>query len=1357
MVVGLRFVQSIVPVKVFRIRYDDRPDGTFTLDYNNQFITDSIHGPNNRIWYRFKIPIDQHDEIVGGIQDFRAIRFIRMFLRGFEDDITLRFARLELARNQWRRYRRPLTVEDAVVDPNAPEFSSFDINDVNVEENSTRTPFGYTIPPGIQREQANNTAFANVLQNEQALAMNVCGMPGGFARGIYKNINFDLRLYEELEMFVHLEPVNDPNLQDDDLRLLLRMGSDFENNYYEYEVPLVISDTSLIPNFPNPDFYIDPAYKRVAWPEANDISVPLKEFTQLKQERNSAAASLNDFYSRPDPNNERNTIRIIGNPTLGPLKGIMIALVNRDPENDAHCAEVWVNELRVSGLDERGGMAAIGRVDLKLADLGDFTVAGEIETVGFGGLEERLQQRARERKTQVDLSTNLELGKFFGDKSGIKIPMYAQYSKTVLRPEFDPYDKDIRLEDKIRAQTTSEEKQEVKDLAQDVTVLKSLNFTNVRKVRTEKQADKKAMPWNIENFSVSYSYTEADNRDPFIESDKVKEHNGSLNYSYSVGKGTSIQPFKKLSKSKWLKLITDFNFNPVPNSFSFSTVMNREIQITKYRFTDLDDQFSTFYNKQFTWNRNYDLRWDLSKSLKFNFSAVNAAVIDELKNFDPDTNRPLTQDELNEEIWKNIRAFGRTKNYNHRFDLGYTVPTKQIPFLDWVQVKAQYNADYSWSAAALNVDSLGNVIQNSQRRQVTGDFNFESLYRKSKYLDRINRGSRGRGRNSGRDSGRGGRRKKSDRAAKAESGMDGPSGSDTGVEMGADGKLKKNKRKRRKNRKNKNADANSSGGPPGTPGKVGPDGKNADGKAGPQKGDKKSKKDKKKERQKNNRNREPSQIERILIRPLMTLRKARLSYSEDFGTVVPGFLPQTEMLGLSDGFGAPGWDFVGGLQPRIANNDRENDWLNQAAGKGWITDNILQNQQVLQNYSQDIRARITLEPFKDFRIELEADRKFTQDRSLYFRDTTLLDTGSPIDEIVHSIPREVGSFSMSYFAMQTLFGNDIESLFERFDANRSIISRRLGVTGNQHSLDGVDYAEGYGRLQQNVLIPAFLAAYTDGDANTAEIDADYTKVLFKQIPKINWQLTYNGLSKIPLFKEIFSNFALSHGYRSNLTVNSFSTDTDFDSELPLRTEPTSLNYYTRFTIPDIVIDEQFAPLIGIKVDFQNDLGFRIDWKKSRNLRLNFNDDRLNETNTEEYVFGFNYQLQGVEFGFIKNSKKRSKSRRNKEEDEKKNNPRNNNRNRSRRGPGGGNAGDLNFVFDFSYRNDITLFYDLKNGETQTVRGLKTIRISPSIDYDVNEQVNIRLFFERSQTIPATLASFPITNTQGGVTIRFSLN
>ena len=971
------------------------------------------------------------------------------------------------------------------------------------------------------------------------------------------------------------------------------------------------------------------------------MNVPLEVFREAKKRRNNRGESFaerstplfvdDDGNIVENPSQEQqNSLRrisLIGNPTLGPLRTIMVGFVNKS--EDIVNAEFWVNELRLTGLDESAGFAGIGRVNMQLADLGDLALAAEYRGINFGGLEDRLHQRRRSELLQLDASTNIDLSKFFGEDASIKLPLYMQWSQTTETPEFDPYDRDIRLKDKLSDATSGAQRDSIREQAQDRTTLKSINLTNVRKVKG-KNSSGKPMPWNIENFSVSYSYTEKESSDPFIEKDQTRTHNGALNYNYSRG-AKYVSPLKKLSSNKWLRLITGFNFNPLPNSLSFNTVMNREKQVTKYRFTGLEDRFNTFYNKQWYWDRNYDLRWDLAKSLKFGYSATNSSVIDELKEFDPETQQLRDQGELRSYAWENVKNLGRTKNFNHNIDLSYTAPTKLIPILDWTTIRGQYNATYNWNAAALNTDSLGNVIQNTQGRQVSVDLDFERLYRKSKYLDKINRKPRsGRGRDS------------------------------------------KNSNSRNKNDKNKKETVSDN------KGKESKEGKNA-----------KAKKEKSKKG-----NREPSVAERALIRPLMTLRRARLTYGEDLGTIVPGFLPQTKLLGLSEGFDAPGWDFVAGLQPEISTVDGENDWLNQAANKGWISGSIWQNQQVFQSYSQNIKAQVTLEPFRDFKIELNADKQFTEDKSLYFKDTTLTDNLiDPNSELVHLIPREMGSFRISYFTMQTLWDRDTRGLFDQFIQNGITISNRLGdLVGetNSHNKDDQQaYAKGFGMLQRDVVIPAFLAAYRGEDANSIELDRNYARnVLFKELPRINWQLNYNGLSRLDIFKDVLENFTLTHGYKSTLTVNSYSTDTDFDSTEPLRLDSTQFNYYSRFIIPDIAIEEQFAPLIGIDMTFKNGMGIRADLKKSRSLRYITTDNKLEETLSEEYTFGFNYLVQEVEFGFLQKNKRRRRSKE-EETEEPKNNRGRNNRGGGRRGAGTGEPGDLNFIFDFSFRDDIT--------------------------------------------------------------------
>ncbi len=622
------------------------------------------------------------------------------------------------------------------------------------------------------------------------------------------------------------------------------------------------------------------------------------------------------------------------------------------------------------------------------------------------------------------------------------------------------------------------------------------------------------------------------------------------------------------------------------------------------------------------------------------------------------------------------------------------------------------------------------MIQNSQTRQINGDLNFENLYKKSKYLDKISRGNKQqtRGRSNNRNRGRDGASKGSTDSSKSRGG-DQKGGKSGGADGGGGKDLSKLDPSKGQSTVQGGGGKDGKGNIAGTGGK-------ADAKAKR----KAAKKDKKK------KDREPSTVERILIRPFLLLRKARLSYAENYATVIPGYMPQTNYLGSTDNFGAPGLDFIAGLQPKIAGTDGQNDWLDAAEQKGWISTSVFHNQQVLQDYSQDITARLTLEPFKDFKIELSADRRKSENSSVYFRDTSYLDGTS---DLIHSIPRDVGSFSISYFALKTLFNDDLAGLFDEFEANRNIISARLGGSSVSHGRDS-GFVEGYGRVQQDVLLPAFIAAYSGQDAKTMELDGNnnYLNVLLKTIPKVNWQVTYDGLSKLPWFKEYFQSFSVSHGYKSNLTVNSFNTEQFFDASQP-RLLDNNQNFYSRFEVPNVVISEQFSPLFGIDVKLKNDLSLRGEFSKSRNLAMSFMDYRLAESKSTEYLVSVGYTMKDVVFGFLQQGgKKKKKSK--KKKDEEKNDPKNKGKKKEK-------GGDLTFDFDFSYSNNITYNHTLDESSTEPTRGSKDITISPSVDYDVNERLNIRLFFERRQTIPATSASFPITNTRGGVTVTFSIN
>ena len=1247
----------------FEYKIPIHPDANGQLE-DNKYITESIDGPDGRKWYRFVIPIQEFDRKVGGIQDFRSIRFMRMYLNGFQQDVVMRFATLDLIRSQWRKYKRPFKGFGELPDNNQTKF---DISKVSIEENSKKYPFNYVTPPGIVRENTLSNA-QDILQDEQALAMKFCNLKPKDSRAVYKLSTIDLRVFNKMKMFAHLESSED--IKAGSVSLFLRLGSDFESNYYEYEIPL----TQSIDNTLNPK---SAEYAAEVWKAANNMDILLELFKQVKIQRNNSGVSLGTVYSITDPNFPENRVKVVGNPNLGVVKGFMIGLTNNDVL--PHCGEVWVNELRVNGFDEKGGYAGLARMEVKLADIGRVNFAGNYTSIGWGSLEQRLAERQRESVLQYDGAFELQLGKFLPAGTGLKIPFLAQVSNTTRTPEYDPYDLDIPLQEKLDAITDPNKRNEARTRAQDYTNIKGFNFTNVRKERSNAKA--KPKPWDVENLSLSYAYSQTDKHDPVIELDQIKNYSGSLDYNYSR-QVKYIEPFRKLlNNTKILRFIADFNFNPVPNGFIFRTTMDRTFQSTKYRFTgsDLDPNIiSTYYDKRWSWDRNYNINWDLAKSLKITYNATNSAVIDEYPE-----NSLYTDQQKKDYINKNLRNGGRTKTYHHDITANYTVPTKSIAIIDWTTIRAQFSTGYSWNAASLNTDSLGNIIQNNQQRQLNADFDFESLYGKWKYLKKI-------------DKKQGSPTKTLDRnGVKKEVG---PPEEAKGL-RGA----KSDKDLKDLNDKKDGKDTNN-----GKDVKDNPDAAGKDAKA----------------KEKKKKSDEPSIFERILIRPLLTVRKAKLTYTETYANIVPGFLPKTSHFGLNSSYTAPGLPFILGERP-------SDTWLDNAAANGWITKSIYINQPVNRNYTREISGQVKLEPFTDFKVDIDVKQNYSLSRVEDFKKPTV-DSG-----FQHLSVREIGSYSITYFTLNTMFTNDINGLFSTFENNRQIISQRLGQGTHPIDYKYGQYTAGFGRYQQEVLVPAFLAAYSKSDPAKTTL----TKDLFSSLPRPNWKLAYNGLAKLPVLKDIFSSINITHGYTSVLTISNFNSNAYYPT-----LQPVTLNYFARYEIPAIVISEQLNPLIGIDVRLKNEMSMRFDVKKTRNLQMSFIDNTLYETKTLEYVFAYGFRIKNIDIPWLV---KKAPAKKKKVDDKKLAPP------PSAKKPNTGR--DLNIKMDFSYRDDVTSNHILDQGITIPTRGSTTIRITPNADYQLNKRLNLRLFWEYSMITPKTTESFPTTNMAAGVTVRFSLN
>lgn len=1192
-------------------------------------LTSDIAGSQEEQWYLFRIPIAEYESKIGNIPDFKSIRFIRMFMTGFEDSVVCRFAKLELVRNQWRRFNFSVDTSGQYKPISTGSTTTFNVLAVNVEENSSRRPIPYVIPPEIERVQQLSNNNINILQNEQSLSMQICKLASQDTRGVFKTLNLDLRQYGRLQMFVHAESVQGEfPVRNRELNAVIRIGNDFINNFYEIKIPLRITEFNQIRD-------------SLIWPASNELDLDLNRLTRLKVKRNNTTPP-STYFRETDADGR--TYAILGNPNLGEVRGFFMGIQNVSSQEI--CTEAWFNELRLSSIDEKGGWAAVGRVDMKLADLGTLSMSANVKSRGFGTLEQRVNERSREDLSQFDIATNLELGKLLPSRAGISIPVYAGISQTSSTPEYDPYDLDIRLKEKIKG-APARLQDSIRNDAVDVLTTKTVNFTNVKKVNA---SGKKQKIWSIENVDLSYSYTKTERHNPLIENEEVIRHRGGVGYNYTATP-RFIEPFKRTirSKSAWYDLVKDLNFNPSPSLISFRADVNR--QFGAFRPRNVGGPKGVLpetFDKYFTFDRYYNFRWDITRSLNVDFTATNRARVDEgIGRLDK-----YERSRVRNNFWKG----GRNTTYDHSANFSYVLPTAKLPLLSWTTVRVAYIARYNWMAASLDplARSLGNFVANAQEKNATGELDFTKLYRYSRFLRAVDWDAPTPVANQ-------------------------PAPGTTPVPADTLAIAKKKKLRRDPNQL------------PDLPGSV-----------------------------------------KFVGRLLTSIKRVSINYSETGTTNLAGYTDSTQALGMNIKTLAPGWDFVLGHQP-------DTNYINRFGERGLFTKEPLFNTLNRQDYNQKLSISAQLIPLRDLTVDVNLDKTFGKNYAELFKDTI----GSATSKFVRLNPYTAGSFNVSFVSFQTMFEkfepNEISATFKKFEANRLILSQRLGKANGYSTTTRADgYAEGYGKYAQDVLIPAFIAAYTNKDPNSVGLlkqnNPNIRSNPFSGIlPRPNWRITYNGLTRIPGMERYFTNFTLSHAYTSNLSMNSFNSALLFNDPLllgqPGFIDTLSGNFIPYFLVPNISVSEAFAPLIDLDVQLTNQVTARFEYKKSRQLSLSLVDFQLSEARSTEFVIGAGWRKRGFQLPFkVPFTKKDTKKLEN----------------------------DINFRLDLSIRDDATSNSRLDQDAALPTAGQKVISITPSIDYVLNNRVNVKLYFDQRRVEPKISTSAPITTTRAGVQIRISL-
>ncbi len=1297
--------------------------------------------PGHATWYQFRIPLDDFETRVGSINDFSSIRFMRMFLTDFQKPVVLRFATLDLVRGEWRTYEQPL-------DNTSHESGSMSVSAVNIEENNDKSPVNYILPPGITREQ-DPTQPQLAEENEQALSFTVNNFSTNEAKAVYKNTTLDLRQYKRLEMFVHANAFeqNTTNLADNQLAVFIRLGSDYRSNYYEYEIPLKLTAPGVYGRFSLED-------ARAVWPEENMLDIPLSVFTDLKKARNTAKsqglASFSVPYTAYDEDKPNNKISIVGNPTLGEVKTMMIGVRNLSGETKS--GEVWVNELRLKEYNNTGGWAAQGALNVQLSDIGSLNATGKIVTDGFGGIEDGVAERSQDDYKTYSFTANIELGRFFPDKAKVSAPLYYSITKEETRPKYNPLDTDMLLDESLDAIGDKHERDSVERIA--VTKTTNTNFS-LSNVRVGIQTKRHPMPYDPANFSFSYSHSHSYTSGETTVYEKEDNWRGALNYSYTpVYK--PFEPFKKMikSKSKWFDILKRFGLNWLPQNITFDTEMTRnyyELQERDMESTE-GNMLPLTFSEQFLWNRSFSVRWDLTKNLHMNFTSATNAEIETPYTL---VNKDLYPDRYSawkDSVWTSIKDFGRPLDYNQTFTASYQLPLNLVPIFDWINADGNYNATYNWTRGTELEDgtSLGNSVTMNRQYNINGTFNLERLYNHVPFLkktnDRFNKTARSQRLSSSR------RRSQRNARTARKGGKDDKDG-DKEKKV-----LPKNKRSFEKEivlmpdtqlvvshgKKSRRLMVSA---------------KTKDGKAFRLKYKKLD----------NNRIRIVNKVDtattvkltvtpkapledtkwykaaQCVARGLMLVRNVSFSYRNQYSMYLPGFMPEVgDMFGQRGGdVMAPGVGFAFGFA--------DDSYIDKAAERGWLLMADSVATPATTSLTEDFQLRMTLEPVKNLKIDLNASRTETKSKSIQY-----MYQGSPTTQS--------GTLTMTTISL----GNAFEGMgdakngyhsktFEKFcrslDGFRNRVEAQYaGATypaGTALAGKPFDPANGtVSKYSADVMVPAFLSAYTSMGGKSLSIFPTLTRLL------PNWTLRYSGLVQLPWLRDVFKSFNINHSYKSIYAVGSYSSYSTFQeymNGLGFISDATTGNPVpgSMFNVSTVSINEAFSPLLGIDMTFHNNLTCKLEYRKTRVLSLSMTSIQVNEAVSNDWVVGMSYKINNFKlFGGGRRRRVRSSNagRQN-----------NNSSSTSSTSRGSGFNTDLNLRLDLSYRKQASICRDIATMTSSASSGNTAFKLSFSADYTLSRLLTMSFYYDRQTNTPLlSSSSYPMTTQDFGLSLKFSL-
>ncbi len=1286
--------------RYFQYRISIRPED---LVVGKNFIADkqvsyplTRNGKEEKVeWYQFKIPLSAYEKVVGNINDFSAIRFARIFLTNFKATTHLRFATLELVRGEWRTYDFNLNTRG-----DAPAEGDLDVSVVNIEENASREPVNYVLPPGVTR--ISDPGQSQIVQlNEQSMSLKVSNLDAGDARGVYRDTQQDLRNYKRLQMWVHAEaPIDDvTNLRSGELSMFVRLGTDVKQNFYEYEIPLELTPHARYNNYL-------PSDREKVWPINNFMNLNLQNLVELKKERNRAKATQGSgvgyatLYTGRDPSNERNRMAVMGNPSLSDVRVILVGV--RNNSNATKDGTVWVNELKVTEFDEAGGWAAKANMNLGLSDIAQVNFGAHKETAGFGGVDQSLNDRRLDDYEQYNVAVQADLGRFLPEKAKLRAPIYYSVSKEKTTPKYNPLDQDVLLKDALDDAPDKHSRDSIMAYAVERSTIQSFSISGLKfDVRSPKP-----MPWDPANFTINFSFNKQAKSDPVTEYENTNDYRGSFAYNYTpMIKG--LRPLGWLNtKNRNLKFFKEWELNYLPNSISFLTTMSRYYYEQQTR-SEMDAMFQlpVSVSKNFLWDRQFQITWNLTKSINLSFNSNTSARIEETIGA---VNKKLFPDrykEWKDTVWQSIRSLGTPWAYNQAVTATYRAPFSRIPVLDFLTGSVSYNATYRWDRGA-DVDgiSMGNTIASQSSLSADGRINFETLYNKIPFVKDVNK----RFANSRRATTPPKKPKKFERTYKLRP--------DTTFTIRHNLRNKKVKitavtadDSKPFVFKHKVVDAN-------TVEILTPSDKDIKFTI-----EEVLKEDKSVWRE----------IGEYALRLAMSPRQASIRWKRTSTMTIPLFRNGVgDIFGQSTQYGpmSPGLDFAFGFAGE--------DYIYKAKDRGWLITDDGQTSPALWSRANELNLEFTVEPVKGLKVQLTMNRTDNRTNQVQFMYADMPITRSGSYTKTHcAIATALGSSNAAsgyYSAPFQKMLDYIPVIADRYTALYNGMLYPAGGFMDGNPLSGQPFNPQIGGVSEtssDVLIPAFLAAYTGTDVNRQYLDPfpSFRSVL------PNWRVTYDGLINLGNLRNIFKSFTINHAYQCTYTVGSYNSylnwlgtgsgDLGFTlDELSGQPIPSS-----PYNISTVSISERFAPLFGVSTTLKNELQFNAEWRDQRTLTLNTSAGQLVEATTRGLTMGVGYKIVG--FNTVLKMK----------------------------GSQSGVSNDLTVNADFSLQNTQALIRRIESNYTQATSGTRTLSIQFNASYILSRRLTLAAYFDHQVNTPlVSNAAYPTSSSSYGLSLNLNL-